>query len=370
MAVIPKIICPPDDSIRCFRLIDPMSFGIVKGAVTEIAIPTKGVCIPVNRYEDKRMVLRKNSTVKLDISGIASYWDMPEIYEFIVDLTAFPDILSAGTQHTYSLYDENLVLIESFSFTVVTTFNTALEAAFNDSIQIKTLMTLDDQDTDTGSLTFAAQTSGVKYRHVFAFDTTGSGGSSPSPFSHPGNLIQKFQKYPEGRVKIILIIPEFGNVDTVTCGCSDSSGIMLSNTKYFQYAYASDVERNAITQTPIIAVEGATATSYAWEQSSTDHIGYHVVTGNMINMQTDVTKRALVENIQGYDITTDTAIGTGTATYINHVLSPTVTWKTAGEMNLFTGGQDVYNADMLYIETFYLKNPQDFDIPLRILIGA
>jgi hypothetical protein len=88
-------------------------------------------------------------------------------------------------------------------------------------------------------------------------------------------------------------------------------------------------------------------------------------------MSTAVTKRSLLQSIQGYSITTDSEIGNNTETTLNHVWSPnTVDWKTGGEMNLFTGGQDVNTTDNLLIETIYLKNPHTFDIPMRILIGV
>ena len=93
--------------------------------------------------------------------------------------------------------------------------------------------------------------------------------------------------------------------------------------------------------------------------------------GNLINMNTASTKRALVQTIQGYAVTTDTEIGNNTQTNLNHDWSPSnVVWRNGGEMNLFTGGQDVNDTDLLLIETLYLKNPHTFDIPMRILIGV
>jgi hypothetical protein len=369
MSVIPKIICPPDYSIRCFRLIDPMSYGIVKGAATEISIPTKGICIPVNRYDDKRMILKSGSVVKIDISGIAEYGDLQESYQFSVDLSTTPDIIGDGTKHKYDLYDSDLNLISSMEFTVSGTFSQSLLAALSANSAIYGLMNFDTGDISNGNFSVTAITKGVKYRHVFYFDLDGFGGSEPYPYVHPGNLIQKYRKYPDGRMKLMLIIPEFSKVNTDTCGCADSSGTMLSNKKYFQYALASDYEKTKTPSTPILAA--GENTSYLWNQQSTDHIGYHFSLGDLINMNTAVTSRALIQSIQGYSISTDTEIGNNTQSNLVHVWSPSsVTWKTGGEMSLFTGGQDVNDADRLFIETIYLKNPHAFDIPMRILIGV
>ncbi len=371
MSVIPKIICPPDYSIRCFRLVDPMSFGIIKGAQTEVAIPTKGICIPVGRYDDKRFILKAGATQKLDISGIAEYGDLLEEYQFSVDLTATPDILGDGTSHKYELYDEEQNLISSVEFTVSGDFADSLSAALNANSAILAAMTFDVSDVANGNIYFTANTAGVKYRHLFYFDTTGFGGATPHPYIHPGNLIQKYRKYPEGRAKVILILPQFEKVDTTTCGCSDSSGAILSNKKYFQYATASEYENIKTPRSPILTAGDQDGTSFVWSNQSTDHIGYHFSSNDLVNMSTDPTKRALIQNIQGFAITTDTGVGNNTETYLSHVWSPnTVQWKNIGEMSLFTGGQDVNTNDQLLIETLYLKNPHTFDIPMRILIGV
>ena len=371
MAVVAKIKCPPDESIRCFRLVDPMSFGIVKGAATEVAIPTKGICIPVANYDDRRLLLRANSVLKLDISGIAVYGELLETYEFTVNLVTTPNIISSGTKHRYSLYDSSLNLIETIEFTVGSDFATSAVAAFSASTSIKSLVTIDPGNIANGSFTIAAQVKGIKYRHVFSFDLDGFGGATPYPYVHPGNLTQRYRKYPEGRAKIILLIPEFGKVDTSTCGCTDNTGIISSNKKYYQYTFASDYERKLNPSTPILASGANDGTNYSWSQSSADHIGYHFSTGDLVNMQTASTSRALLQTINGYSITTDTGIGNNTQANLQHVWSPsTPDWKTAGEMSLFTGAQDVNDTDTHLIETLYLKNPQSFDIPMRILIGS
>ena len=369
MSVIPKIICPPDYSIRCFRLVDPMSFGIIKGAATEIAIPTKGICIPVNRYDDKRLILKAGSTQKLDISGIAEYGELQEEYQFSVNLSETPGILGVGTKHKYELYDEDLNLISSIEFTVSGNFSDSLIKAVNANPTLYPLVAFDTQGVANGNIIVMAQTKGIKYRHIFYFDLDGFGGIEPFPYVHPGNLVQKYRKYPDGRVKLILIVPEFGKVNTNSCGCADSSGTMLSNKKYFQYAIASEYENIKNPSTPIL-VDGENE-SYLWDQQSTDHIGYHFTSGDFVNMSTAPTKRALVQNIQGYSITTDAEIGNYSQANLNHVWSPNaIPWKTGGEMNLFAGGQDVNDTDRLFIETLYLKNPHTFDIPMRILIGV
>jgi hypothetical protein len=348
-----------------------MSFGIVKGVQNEVTIPTKGICIPVDRYDDRRILLRANSTIKLDISGIASYGDMNETYQFVADLVKYPNILAEGTQHKYSLYDESLNLIEEITFTVGASFTVSMSSAVSNSLQIKNLVQFDYGLIDQGKINVTANTAGIKYRHVFSFDLDGFGGVNKFPFLHPGNLIKKNRKYEDGRVKVILIVPEFEKVDTSTCGCSDKTGAMLSNKKYFQYALASDYEKHKNPTTPILAGGNMFGTSYNWLQESTDHIGYHIQTNDLINMSGDPLKRSIVKSIDGYDFSVDASFGNGTQSYLNHVWSPSsVSWKTGGELNLFTGAQDVYDEDLLYVETLYLKNPQSFDIPLKVLIGA
>lgn len=370
MSVIPKIICPPDYSIRCFRLVDPMSFGIVKGVQNEVTIPTKGICIPVNRYDDKRLILKAGAIQKLDISGIAEYGDLQEEYQFSVDLTKTPGILGTGTKHRYELYDESLNLISYIEFTVTGSFSSSLANAVSQNSKIYSLINFDTQDIANGNFVVSAINKGIKYRHVFYFDLDGFGGANPYPYVHPGNLVQKYRKYEDGRAKIILIVPEFGKVNTDSCGCTDSSGAILSNKKYFQYAVASDYENIKSPTTPILAA--GEDTSYLWSQQSSDHIGYHLKSGDLVNMSNAPTKRAIIQSIQGYSITTDAELGVNNVqTNLNHVWSPnTVTWRNGGEMNLFAGGQDVNDNDYLFIETLYLKNPHTFDIPMRILIGV
>jgi hypothetical protein len=348
-----------------------MSFGIIKGAQTEVAIPTKGICIPVGRYDDKRFILKAGSTQKLDISGIAEYGDLGEEYQFSVNLTNTPDILAEGTTHKYELYDEEQNLITSIEFTVSGDFATSLGNAFSGNSTLYSLINYDVTEIANGNIYFTAVNTGVKYRHLFYFDTTGFGGADPYPYIHPGNLVQKYRKYPEGRVKVILIVPQFDKIDTASCSCADSSGLILSNKKYFQYATASEYERIKTPRSPILAAGDQDGTSFVWSNESTDHIGYHFSTNDLVNMSTASTKRALIQSIQGFAISTDTGIGNNTETYLSHVWSPnTVQWKNIGEMSLFTGGQDVNTEDQLLIETLYLKNPHTFDIPMRILIGV
>ena len=327
MSVIPKIKCPPDYSIRCFRLVDSMSFGIVKGAETEISIPTKGICIPVSRYDDRRLVLRAGKTQKLDIEGIAEYGPLKETYEFEVDLTANSSILDPGTHHKYELYDENLNLIESMSFTVVDTFFDSLTTAFNASSMIKNLVMF-NAGLEEGRFSVESAITETKYRHLFYFDLDGFGGYLNFPYIHPGNLKQKYRKYEEGGVKIILIIPEFAKVNVDTCGCADSSGAILSNKKYFQYSFASDYERNE--STPILAQGNPYELFYEWSQQSKDHIGYHFEQGSLVSMNSVITKRSFIEKIQGFSLKTDAPMGDDTTSFLSHVWSPRqTTWHNS-----------------------------------------
>ena len=140
-----------------------MSFGIIKGAATEIAIPTKGICIPVNRYDDKRLILKAGATQKIDISGIAEYGDLTEQYQFSVDLSKTPDILDAGTKHKYELYDSELNLLSSIEFTVTGSFSNSLITAVSGNSTIYSLMNFDTQDISNGNLNVTAVNAGVKH---------------------------------------------------------------------------------------------------------------------------------------------------------------------------------------------------------------
>jgi hypothetical protein len=367
MSVVPKIKCPPDYSIRCFRIVDPLSYGIVKGAATEVSIPTKGICIPVNRYDDKRMILRAGKTHKLDIDGIAEYGDLSETYQFTVTV----DQVGVGTSHRYDLFTEELSLIGSIEFVVSDNFNDSLANAIAASPDILSKVSFSTGTSANGTFNFSvsAVESGIKYRHLFYFDTDGFGGSNVYPYLHPGNLTQKYRKYPNGAVKIILIVAEFDKVNTDTCGCADSSGAMLSNKKYFQYSFASDYEKSAAT--PVLAQGSDSLPATQWKQESADHIGYHFSSSDIVSMLTTPAQRQRISAIQGFDISMDGPLGNGEEAYLQHVWSPaTVSWKNFGEMNLLTGGQDVEDSDQLFIETIYLKNPHSFDIPLRVLIGV
>ena len=191
------------------------------------------------------MILRAGKTQKLDIDGISEYGDLKETFEFSVTT----DQVGAGTTHKYELYDEELSLIGSTEFTVSENFNDSLADAISASSTIASNVSFTEGTINSGKFNFkvSAVTPGIKYRHLFHFDVDGFGGSDVYPYLHPGNLTQKYRKYPNGAVKIILIVAEFSKVNTDSCGCADSSGELLSNKKYFQYSFAGDYEKKSTT---------------------------------------------------------------------------------------------------------------------------
>jgi hypothetical protein len=381
MSIKPPLKCPPDYSILAFRITECKKAGIVKGIETQIAIDLQKLFVPVTNYEERQMTLKAGETKKIDVSSIGEHWPLAEKFAFIANATFCGD----GTSHTYSLYDENLNLIETMSFYVdqnvdtIKDFPTALYTAVNNSTYIKTTVTFDPSAfTGTSAPVYVtAQKKGVKYRHVFQFDTTGWGGYVPFPYVHPGNLVTPYVKYERPRVKIMLIYPDFYKANVLsTCGCLDASGDMKSNKKYIQYAYDDDYYRINNPSTPIISnlvLNNATqGTNWTWNQSSKDHIGYHFANGDLLSTSGNPLKRGIISQINGYFFATDITVGnTSTDQTLSHVWSPSnVQWRNMGDFYLHTTAQDVLDTDKLYIETLWLKNPHDYDLPVKIMLAS
>jgi hypothetical protein len=189
MSIKPPIKCPPDYSILTFRLTECKKAGIVKGISTQLAMDLQDLFVPVTNYEQRMITLKAGETKQIDISGIGESWPLNEKFAFVANADACGD----HTSHTYSLYDSSLNLIESISFTVNSTvparqtFALALVNAVNNSTTIKSTVSFDTSQFSgqQGKLFVTAQKKGVKYRHVFQFDTTGWGGYSPFPYLHP-----------------------------------------------------------------------------------------------------------------------------------------------------------------------------------------
>ena len=376
MSIKPPIKCPPDYSILTFRLTECKKAGIVKGIQTLLAMDLQDLFVPVSNYEQRMITLRAGETKKIDVSGIGVKWPLNESYEVLFN----PAFCTPGTEHSYSLYDESLSLIETMSFTITPAFPTYI-AAFNNALSltttIKTTVTFDLSKFAEGKLTVTASARGIKYRHVFSFDNTGFGGYQPFPYLHPGNLIVPKEKYPRERVKIILVYPDYYKSNVLAgCGCIDVSGDMKSNKKYIEYSFDEDVYKINNPQTPIIVTPDfllpPQLEGFQWQQQSPDHIGYHLKVGDLIATDQDPLLRGFITSINGYDILVDSGIGDGSPLQTaKHVWSPsTVTWRKMGDFYLHSTAQDVTDQDYLYLETLWLRNPHQYDLPVKILLAS
>lgn len=381
MSIKPPLKCPPDYSILTFRITECKKAGIVKGVETQLSIDLQKLFVPVTNYEERQITLKAGETKKIDVSSIGETWPLAEKYAFIANSTFCGD----GTSHTYSLYDASLTLIETISFTVnqnlplYVDFKTALNTAVAASTYIKTLVMFDpSQFTGSSSPIYVTSVAkGVKYRHVFEFDTTGFGGYMPFPFAHPGNLITPYLKYERPRIKIMLIYPDFYKASALSnCGCIDPSGDLRSNLKYIEYAFDEDYYRIYNPVTPIIITPNFALppglVGFQWQPQSTDHIGYHIAQGDLISSTVSPLLRGFVTTIDGYNVNVDTGIGNGSALQIaQHVWSPsTVTWRKMGDFYLHTTAQDVLDTDKLYLETLWLRNPHNYDLPIKIMLAS
>lgn len=385
MSIKPPIKCPPDYSILAFRITECKKAGIVKGIETQLSVDLQKLFVPVTNYEERQMTLKAGETKKIDVSNLGVQWPLAEKFAFVADADKCDQ---DGVNFTYSLYDVDLNLIETISFNIniynpeIATFMDALAKAVSNSTKIKDLVTFDaSQFTNgpggTSPVYVTANKKGVKYRHVFQFDTTGFGGYMPFPYVHPGNLLVPYLKYERPRVKIMLIYPDFYKANVLSsCNCIDASGDMKSNKKYIEYAYEEDYYRINNPETPIIITPDFTLppglVGFQWQQISKDHIGYHINKGDLITTEQDPLLRGFVTNIQGYEVDVDTPIGDGTPSQkARHVWSPTsVTWRKMGDFYLHTTAQDIEDTDKLYIETLWLRNPHDFDLPIKIMLAS
>lgn len=371
MSVKPPIKCPPDYSVLVFRLTECKKAGIVKGITTQLAVDLQDMYVPISNYEEKVLTLRAGETKRIDVSSISDTGRISEQFTF----TANPAYCGLDTLHSYSLYDENLNLIETINFTVNAEYplwSLAFGNAYQNSTQIKSLIGFEySRFETTGTITSTNVLKGVKHRHVFSFDITGFGGYPGYPFTHPGNLVAPSERYPLGRIKLMMIYPDYykANINT-GCGCIDPSGDMKSNVKYIEYAYDDNVNAINNPSSPIIY----DVTTSTWNQNSTSHIGYHFKVGDCISASGNSKLRGFITAIDGYNITVDTQVGDITLTdtqYLSHVNAPnTITWRKIGDFYLHTTAQDVLTTDRDFIETLWLKNPHKYDLPIKIVLAS
>ena len=377
MSIKPPIKCPPDYSILCFRMTECKKAGIVKGINTQLAVDLQDFFVPVTNYEERQITLKAGQTKLIDVSSIGENTDLAESYEFVANANNCGN----GTSHTYTLRDEGLNILGSFSFTVTSSgFANAFSTAYAGS-NVKDFVSFDISAFTgvTGKIKVTATKKGIKYRHLFQFDTSGFGGYYPYPYEHPGNLITPAHRYDRPRVKLMMIYPDYYKANVLSnCGCLDTSGDMKSNKKYIEYAYADQYAEVTFPSTPITASPVLNAdplgADWTWDQSSADNFDYHFRVGDMLYASSDPLKRAFITEKDGYFFSVDTPIGDDTLTAsqaLTHVYSPSgVKWRKMGDFYLHTTGQDVVDTDRLYIESLWLRNPHSYDLPVKILLGS
>jgi hypothetical protein len=376
MSIKPAIKCPPDYSILNFRLIECKKAGIVKGITTQLAVDLQDLFVPVTNYEERMLTLKSGETRKIDVSSIGTKWQLEESYTFTVN----PEFCGLGTEHSYSLYDDNLNLIDSITFEVndtYPTFKLALANAALNSEKIDTHVSVgaNSKFSTNGIIEASAKTKGVKYRHLFALDITGFGGYSIYPYLHPGNLDVPFEKYKTNRIKIMMLWPQYSKANVYAgCNCIDRSGDLKSNVKYIEYAFEEDYDKTTNVLTPItINPKGLGPTNtFTWNQNDSSHFDYYFKVGDLIASKTNPSLRGYIVDINGFDITLDTTIGDGSENQsVVNVWAPSQpTWRKIGDFYLHTAAQDVTDSDNLFIESVYLKNTQSFDLPVRMIIAS
>ena len=381
MSIKPPLSCPPDYSIQTFRISECPKASVVKGITSLASLDLSSLNIPIQEHTEGTLLLKGNSLKSININDIAINYSLNETFNFYVDLNTYPNALASGTSHTYTLYDEELTLIDSFSFTVDSSdpdyedFPTALKTAYdNAALALRSAISFNNLSTVLTTGTFAAQaiTQGIKYRHIFNFDTSGFG--AVGPYQHPGTLTVSNEKYPEGAIKYLLAFPDYSKVDTSTCGCADASGDIRSNQKYFQYVSEKEYNEVKNPKSPIYLDGGTSGDNYIlWNGISTSHIGYHFKAGDLVSTVENPLFRGIITEIDGYNIYLDQSLTVPMQTsgqQLQHTYSPSSSrWLNVGDFLFLSGATDIEDSDRCYINTIVLKNPHSFDIPIRYMIG-
>jgi len=377
MSLKPPIVCPPDWSILAFRISECKLASVVKGVNKLAALDLNNLYIPIAEHTEGTLTLKAGTERLLNIDDIAEYGPLFEKFNFDALLAINPTIFGNGKTHEYTLYDENLNFLESLSFTVnfsnplYADFPTALNTAYGNSTVIKSKVYFDASTSlTTGKLTVQSNTRNVKLRHVFTFDTAGV------DLSSPGTLLVPYTKYPKGRVKYILVFPDYAKVDVTTCGCANVSGDMKSNQKFFQYVNRGEYDEvNNPDTNVILTVPSGTGPFFntAWDYTTpTDHIGYHFGVNDLMKVTANnIPFRANIEYLNGKDIEIDAPISVSyDNTLMSNVYGPaTPRWRNVGDFLFLSGATDIEDTDRCFIETIILKNPHTFDIPVRYMIG-
>ena len=373
MSLKPPIVCPPDWSILAFRISECKLASVVKGVNKLAALDLNNLYIPIAEHTEGTLTLKAGTERLLNIDDIAEYGPLNEKFSFDGLIADNPNIFDDGTTHEYTLYDEDLNFLESLSFTIdvndpdYRSFPIALNTAYRNSTVIKSKVYFDTSGTlITGVLTVQSNTRNIKLRHVFTFDT------GDVDLSSPGTLLVPYTKYPKGRVKYILVFPDYDKVDVTTCGCANTSGDMKSNQKFFQYVNRGEYDEVNNPATNVVLAVGSTGVNCEWEYNTqSDHIGYHFGFNSLVKVDNGVPFRANIENLNGKDIELDAPVNSSyDGTLMSNVYGPaTSRWRNVGDFLFLSGATDIDDTDRCFIETIILKNPHSFDLPVRYMIG-
>jgi hypothetical protein len=373
MSLKPPLNCPPDYSVLVFRLSECKKASVVKGVTTLSSLNLEPLAIPIQEHSEGTLILKAGTEKLLDISEIAEYGLSAESYSFSVSDVSY---LGTGTTGTYSLADENNNEIATLNYTVGATGSTgtfagAFAAALTGATAINQRVSFNTTSSGSGTFSVSALSAGTKYRHLFAFNKNGA-----STIYHPGTLVTSSAKYENGRIKYILIYPEFEKVDTTTCGCSDSSGDIYTNKKYLQYANQTEYASTSNPSTRF-TVAGTGASNITWSYTGTNigHIAYSFKAGDIVELKDSSNNlfRAKISSIEGSTITLDAPLNDSSnyvGSFINHTYSlPSPIWSNGGSFIFLSGTTEVNSGDDCFIETVVLKNPHSFNIPIKYMIG-
>lgn len=377
MSIKPPLKCPPDYSILSlcyFSSGGDANIGITKGPSTESLIKLSSrFCIPVTNWQKKNLILKPNSTVKLDISELADFGLQKESYKFSATL----DQISYLTEHKLSFFNSDKTLIDSISFTVEyeELYSDALRNAFNSNATLVNNFTVDVSKVDsTGVFTITSKKDGIKFNYVVEFDIRGTYQKT----IHPGNLVTPNEKYPNGACRLIFLAIDYEKSNTGTCGtCRGVDGFIKSNLKYIKWFFDSDVKSK---ETEVLKTNVLITPKNSWPNNNIFYWNptgvspaYTLKNGDMIYTDKNTTGYAIITEIDGYKITVDDYnLGDGFSEnqiVYKKMIPGNIKENIMGNQLVLTGGTDVSSTDNLLLETVWLNNPQTFEIPVEVIIA-
>lgn len=396
MSIKPRIVCPPNYSILSLRFTECKKLGIVKGKDTLLSVDLQPFYIPVTFYSLRKFTVKAGKDMKLEIGDIASYYPLQEKYRFqTINAQVDNGVGGATTSHRFEVFDDYGVSKGAVTFTCdindlnpeLHTFKKAIAYTVGLHPVLSGLVSVAPQTTPQppvgygdSAVTVTATAAGEKYRYLLTYDT---GSWSGGPYDHPGTLLQKDFKYPNGAVRGIYLYAEFQRADasTCTCGCLDASGELLSNVKNYQWAWDSEYTRKQYKadESGVIVNADAgdpsqvfgTGQEFQWLTTG-NPFAYNLLVGELITLDsTAFNPYGYITDVDGYNIYVDRpgfGAGIGDEEILKRYAPAPLDWRTGGELLFLTAGQDVYEVDRLYTETIWINNIQNYDIPFTAII--